>query len=286
VFELHVLDIGHGQAVPVLLPNGSWCLMDAGANAQLSPVSWMQARSGPFFHLLKATFSHLHNDHIRAWRPVLAASPSLFLRVNFDSEYLQDVQDSSFDPADCEALHFAHAYHAGFGPAVVAPDYGGVLITEMSLPPSTARSISGTANSRVNNASIITRLDCYGNSMLICGDMEQDGWEWVLQHSAFNADWRALVSNIDVLVAPHHGHSSAFSADLMNLARPRVVLVSVVGGDDSVDCRYSSAEFVSGITINGDTYRCMTTRRYGSLGLRISPPDTGSWIGRRTWLHF
>lgn len=171
MLELHVLDIGHGQAVAVLLPNGSWCLFDAGLNSHISPVQWMWARSAGSFHLLKATFSHLHGDHIRDWQAVLAANPTLFLRTDFDVEYLQDVQDSSVDGADCEAIEFTRIYGSTFGPALASPDYGGVLITETSLSPSVARALGGSANNRVNNASIVTRLDCYGNSVLLCGDM-------------------------------------------------------------------------------------------------------------------
>jgi beta-lactamase superfamily II metal-dependent hydrolase len=154
----------------------------------------------------------------------------------------------------------------------------------MSVAPKDARALGGAANSRVNNASIITRINCYGHSILICGDMENECWDMVLNRSGRKDQWRNLVSNIDVLVAPHHGHTSGFSTTLLQLAKPRVVLVSVVSGDQHVDSRYSG-EAVSGIIVNGNTYKALTTRSDGTISFTISPPKPGELKGIRTWIN-
>ncbi len=57
-----------------------------------------------------------------------------------------------------------------------------------------------------NNASIVTRINVFGYSILLCGDVMKDAWEVITKDPL----WQQFVSNIDVLVAPHHGHSSGY----------------------------------------------------------------------------
>ena len=97
------------------------------------------------------------------------------------------------------------------------------------------------ANSKVNNASVVSRIECHGNSILLCGDMEKEAWEFVLNDAVHRLWWHPLVSEVDVLVAPHHGHKSGFSQTLSDLANPAIVLVSVASRDPSVSIQYRGA---------------------------------------------
>jgi hypothetical protein len=153
-------------------------------------------------------------------------------------------------------------------------------IKERALSADETRNLGGSPNSKVNNSSVVSRIDCYGNSILLCGDMEREAWEFVLNGSLNSLFWRPLVSNVDVLVAPHHGHKSAYSQTLMDLAKPSVVLVSVASCDPSVDSRYS---LVSGIELSGSTYKCVTTRDWGHIYFSICHPQTLFEKGHRTW---
>jgi hypothetical protein len=112
--------------------------------------------------------------------------------------------------------------------------------------------------------------------------MENECWDLVLNQSQRKAQWRALVSGVDVLVAPHHGHTSGYSCTLLSMARPRVVLVSVLSGDEHVDSRYSG-DAVSGIIVNGSTYKALTTRHRETIHFTINPPKPGESKGARTW---
>jgi beta-lactamase superfamily II metal-dependent hydrolase len=132
----------------------------------------------------------------------------------------------------------------------------------------------------VNNASVVSRIGCYANSILLCGDMEKEAWECVLNHPIHALFWRPLVSKVDVLVAPHHGHKSGFSTTLMDLAAPNVVLVSAASKDPSLDHRYS---LVPGIELMGRSYKCLTTRDWGHIHFSISPPKTLFGRGHLTW---
>lgn len=307
MLDFYLFDVAHGQCAAARLPNGRWCVFDAGGNESFSPLRWIVEKetgtdpeslsgllSPPSFRFLKGTISHLHGDHLYHWRTLLNHGPEYLRTVTLDREYLTDVGASSTPQSSQTILEFSETQLSQFGaPGAHAVDYGGARIAELDLGVSIARSIGSTPNSRVNNASVVSRLDCHGNSILLCGDLETEGWRYALGQSYFAEEWRRLVSNVDILVAPHHGHTAGFSADLLALARPKVVLVSVRSGDDCVDSRYSSDEFVSGITISGTTYKCMTTRRQEHIKVSIAPPKpsgTGLSIlqiptgkGERTW---
>jgi hypothetical protein len=291
MLEFYLFDVSHGQCAAARLPNGRWCVFDAGGNDSFSPIVWIVERatgadqstlegllSSSAFRFLKATISHLHGDHVYHWKSLLARGPEYLRTVAFDRDHLLDVAASSTDESWASILEFCKREGEGFSPATTVPNYGGASIAELDLGVGTARSLGGSANSRVNNSSIVTRLDCYGNSILLCGDLETEGWEYALRRSAFSEAWRRLVSNVDILVAPHHGHTAGFSTDLMALAKPKVVLVSVRSGDDCVDTRYSDSTFVSGITIDGVTRRCMTTRQMEHIKVSINAPESPSTL--------
>jgi len=294
--HFYLFDVNHGQSAAVLLPNNRWCIFDAGCSSELSPTLYIKAleerrnsmlfpiplRNFKPFTFLKATISHLHGDHLSDYQNMFLILPEFFRTVVYDAEYLTDVYSSSARESWDTISGFCRDHSNQYGTAVAIPDFGNVTVIERWLSVSVARALGGSANSRVNNASIITRISCYGNSILLCGDMETEAWEFVLNTAVDKEVWRSLVSNIDVLVVPHHGHSAGYSVDLMNLAKPSVVLVSVESKDEHVDSRYSS-EAVKGIPVNGRTYKSITTRMKGTIHFEIKAPVFPGLIGLRTW---
>jgi hypothetical protein len=311
MMEFYLFDVQHGQSAAVRLPNGRWCLFDAGDGRDGSPTQWIRRQEAikqrvsqllhartsgsslldrrlasiytrPQFQYLKMTVSHLHHDHLSDWEAALGAAPEFLRTVDFDGEYLQDLKATSHPDSYASVSRFCGHYKVGFTTATLVPDYGGVAITEHALPVRVAGALGGAANSRVNNASVITRINYSGNSILLCGDMETDAWEFALNHSPDRQIWQSLASNIDILVAPHHGHSSAYSTSLMAWARPSVVLVSVKSYDEHVDTRYSS-NAVSGITLGTSYHQRITTRKHGTIKIELSPTTALFGKGTQTW---
>ena len=285
--DFYLFDVSQGQCAATRLPNGSWCLFDAGQTPEFSPVHWIISQQNPPHQsVFKATISHFHGDHMTDHIRLLNVTPSYFCVVRHDDLYLRDVAASSSKESFDSMMGFIHRYGMTYR-QVSSPDYGNACVFEISLPVGVARAIGGQPSSRVNNASIVTRIDCDGNSVLICGDMEKEGWEYALNKANEAAAWRQTVSNIDILVAPHHGHKSGFSEALMSYAKPAVVLVSVASKDPSVDTRYSSREFVRGLRLNETTHYMISTRRRseGWIQVSIAPPGNGSVKGYQTWYN-
>jgi beta-lactamase superfamily II metal-dependent hydrolase len=290
--EFFLFDIGQGQAAATKLPNGRWCVFDIGANRDFSPIHWVVERErasfqrsigsyfGQFtFSLLKATISHLHGDHLGDYEGLKTYCPDHLRTVAFDKEYVDDALDSSAPGSKAVVADFCLWTLSSFGESSKGPDYGDVSIKEMALPVLTTRLIGGGSTNRVNNASVITRIEYCGVSILLCGDIERDAWELALNSRHLGSQWRPFVENVDVLVAPHHGHSSGYSSSLLSCANPQLVLASVASRDPSVDSRYSQ---VPGVRVAGETCKCLTTRSAGGhIRITIKEPllplGDGSW---------
>jgi hypothetical protein len=106
----------------------------------------------------------------------------------------------------------------------------------------------------------------------VCGDVEKTGWEFIFKRMSVleNLLWRWFLRNTDILISAHHGHASGFSTDLLNVAKPKIVLASVSSKNPNVDERYSDDEFVSSYKIGGEVKRLLTTRKYGHIRISIS----------------
>ena len=293
----HLFDVDHGQSAALHLPNGRWCIFDVGCTGTFSPVRWVagndrnslltQALGGtPGFRFLKGTVSHMHGDHLADYANLFQHGPDFLKSVEADQAYLTDCYATcAGESSTAKVQAFSQRYASGFSPALSAPDYGGVQINELCLPVAVARQIGGDANSRVNNASIVTRVDAYGNSILLCGDLEKEAWDAIIQDAGdYGRLWRPFLSNVDILVAPHHGHKSGYSTALLDLAKPAVVLASVVAKDPHVDSRYSQTP-VRGIRIGSTDYSLITTRKQGHVKIDIRPPDipAGQFTGGTFW---
>jgi beta-lactamase superfamily II metal-dependent hydrolase len=271
--EFYLFDVDHGQSAALRLPDGRWCLFDIGRTDSFSPTKFIRQISGrgEQFRYYKGTVSHWHGDHLDDHDEFLKAGPEFMRTVAVDDEFIRDVQKSSADGSFEKICTFRNHYIKNYTITNTA-NYGPFVgIQELSLPVGVARSVSSSSNSAVNNASVVSRISYYGHSILICGDMEAEGWDFALNHSSEMALWRQLVANVSVMVAPHHGHATAFSTDLMRLANPGVVIVSVRSGDDHVDSRYSA---IQGITIGNEEYKMISTRQKGTLKIAVNPGQT------------
>ncbi len=290
MYSFYLFDVDQGQSAALNLPNDRWCIFDLGSKSSFSPVEWivkkylsrwdesprMQIIKERTFRFLKSTISHFHGDHVSdLWKYSFFGTEHL-RTVLYDMEYLHDVINSSSDNSLLTVLSIDR--HLRLRPIATGPlDLGAaVQISEKSLPLPLTRQIGGDANARVNNASIVTRINILGNSILLCGDMMQGAWNEIFRRRTLTMLWRPLLRNVSIMVAPHHGHRSGFSSELLNIAQPNVVLISVPAGDPDVDSRYSR-EPVRGIRIDNRDYKYISTRQKGHIKIDFIPRQPMQW---------
>jgi competence protein ComEC len=213
--ELHVIDVGQGDAVAVRTPRGRWILVDAGrtwngGDAGRSIVVPYLRRFGGDLALFVLT--HPHADHVGGAATILRAlHPAAYRDAAFaggSTSYRQSLAVAS-------ALGIAWArVHPGDSLSI-----DGVSVT--FLAPDSA----WTAALHDPNLASTIALVQYGHvRFLLTGDAETPEELWLLAHAA-----RDL--HADVLKVGHHGSSTSSSAAFLDAVNPRVALVSVGAGN-------------------------------------------------------
>jgi competence protein ComEC len=212
--ELHVLDVGQGDAVLLRTPRGRWILFDAGgawrggdAGRQVV-LPYLRRRGGA---LLAFVLSHPHTDHVGGAETVLRASRAA---AYWDAGYVAGggAYRSSLAAARERGVRWRRVH-----PGEVL-DADGVRVR--FLAPDSA----WTAHLRDPNAASTVAMVEYGTvRFLLTGDAEAEEERWLLE--------RGAVLRADVLKVGHHGSRTSSTVGFLDAVRPRLALVSVGAGN-------------------------------------------------------
>lgn len=216
LLELHMLDVGQGDALAVRTPHGRWIVVDAGGGApgidrgRRTVLPHIRRIGGPVHAFI---LSHPHLDHvggapalIGATRPVryldgAFAGATEAYRASLESAVVHRVQWSRVHPGDTVQVD-------GVTLRFLAPDS------------------SWTAHLRdANLASTVVRVEYGQTAMLLMGDAEAAEESWLLDNTP--AAWLRA----DVLKVGHHGSRTSSGAAFLDAVRPQVALVSVGRGN-------------------------------------------------------
>ncbi len=214
--EMHVLDVGQGDAIALRTPRGRWVLVDAGRRwdggdaGRRTVVPYVRRRGGD---VAAFVLSHAHDDHVGGAASIVRAlSPQRWLEPAFvttseayrfalDEARRRGVQWRRVRPADrweFDGVEFR----------VIAPDSSW-----------TARQVDA------NETSVVLRV-AYGRvAFLLTGDAEGEEEQWILEHT----DPDAL--RADVLKLGHHGSKTSSSLPFVDAIAPRVGVASVGAGN-------------------------------------------------------
>ena len=215
IVELHMIDVGQGDAIALRTPHGEWVLFDAGRGwsggdaGRSTVVPYLRRRGGP---LVAFVLSHPHLDHVGGGASIVTA---LHPRDYWDGAYV--VGSTAYRESLSAAAHEHVRWHRVHPRDSVNVD--GVAITFLA-PDST-----WTASLRDPNEASAVALIQYGRiRFLMTGDAEAGEEEWMLAH-----DPAAL--HADVLKVGHHGSSTSSTASFLDAVQPKVALVSVGTGN-------------------------------------------------------
>lgn len=126
-----------------------------------------------------------------------------------------------------------------------------------------------------NDLSLVLYLTLNGTTFLFPGDLEKKGWLNILQT---NANFRDCVSNVDVLIASHHGRESGICEELFDVYRCRPQIVVTSDDNHRYDTQKttqfyaSKANGMNGFR-GGGRRAVLTTRSDGNLSF--------TWLGFR-----
>lgn len=169
----------------------------------------------------------------------------------------------------------------------IGPGVGGFLFATEQIYVAPATAINwGGANvqtfwnnypivGNTNDLSLVTFIECGTIGILLPGDLERAGWEWLLYK--YGESFKDVLRRTNVFVASHHGRENGFFTDIFKFCVPEVIIVSDDKKQfDSQDVDYS--RFALGVYFNdGRIRKVLSTRNNGDITL--TGPRVGiSWI--------
>ncbi|WP_442596813.1 S-layer homology domain-containing protein [Neobacillus sp. D3-1R] len=200
-FQVHFLDVGQGDSILVLFPDGKNMLVDGGKKEMgNSVVQYLKAQGIQSLDLVVST--HPDADHLGGLLAVLANIPVKAILDSGNthttetySEYLQLIQQKGI-------------------PVSVAKE-GQLLDYDKRVKVEVLN--SGDANEESNEASIVLKLSMGTIDFLLTADAEAPQEAQMVQ--TYNVE-------AEILKAGHHGSQTSTSALFLDEVRPKVAILS------------------------------------------------------------
>ncbi len=230
--ELHMLDVGQGDAIALRTTRGNWILFDAGRSWRTGDagrsviVPYLARRGGK---LAAFVLSHPHDDHVGGAATILRA---LEPRSFYDPAFVA--------PTGSYAAALAAAAQGGAAWERVGPGdsllVDGLVINFLAPDSAWASRLTDP-----NEASAVARVQFGAVRFLLVGDAERELEQWLVENDSMNL-------RADVLKVAHHGSSTSTTERFLAAARPKVALISV-GRDNSY--RHPSPAVVRRLALAG-----------------------------------
>jgi len=213
--ELHMIDVGQGDAVALRTMGGHWVLFDAGRDwpggdeGQRDVIPYITARGGS---LVAFVLSHPHSDHVGGAASALRAlRPAWY----FDPGYAGGTTPYRASLLEAQRMHTTwRRVHPG----------DSLVVDEATITFLAPDSAWAESQRDPNLASAVARVRVGDVAMLLTGDAEAPEERWILAHEM-------QFLRADVLKVAHHGSSTSSTAEFLEAVRPRLALVSVGAGN-------------------------------------------------------
>ncbi len=213
--ELHMIDVGQGDALALRTPAGRWLLFDAGRDwtggdaGRATVIPYLRRRGGD---VLLFVLSHPHADHVGGGASVIAGlHPSLY----WDGAY-----------AGTSPPYRASLVAARDGRVVWRRVHPGdsLVVDGVRLRVLAPDSTWMVGLKDPNAGSVVVRAEYGGVRMLMMGDAEKGEEERLVDSYG-----DSLLA--DVLKVGHHGSNTSSTPAFLARVRPRVALISVGAGN-------------------------------------------------------
>jgi competence protein ComEC len=216
VLEVHMIDVGQGDAFALRTPSGRWVLIDAGPSwdggdaGRRAVVPYVQRRGGAVALMV---LSHAHEDHVGGAASVIRAlAPRQWWEPAFvtsSSGYRGALMALRESGQLWRRVHPGQHWQLdGVSIDVLAPD-----------------SSWTAAQHDANETSVVLRVGYGRRRFLFMGDAEDHEEAWLLAHLSAEA------LQADVLKLGHHGSRTSSGAAFVHAVNPLVGLVSVGAGN-------------------------------------------------------
>ena len=260
--ELHMIDVGQGDALALRTPRGRWVVIDAGRGwlggdaGRSTVVPYLRSRGG---EVVAFVLSHPHMDHAGGAASVIRAMrPRLYLDPGFpgaSGSYLESLDAARLTGARWERIRPGESLAIdGVTLDFLAPD-----------------SAWTAALDDANLASSVVRARYGRVSLLLTGDAEAPEEEWMLAHDSL-----ALAAT--VLKVGHHGSITSTTPAFLRAVHPRLALISVGAGNSY---GHPGAEVLRELAAAG--VQTLRTDRLGTIVIRTDGVALSVQTDEREW---
>jgi competence protein ComEC len=260
--EMHVLDVGQGDAILIRSDRGRWIIFDAGRvwksgdAGRATIVPYIMSRGGD---VTAFVLSHAHADHVGGAESVIKAlHPGIFWDAAFPQG--SGVYENTLHSARASGVEWRRV-HPGDTMQV-----DGVVVRFLA-PDSTWTASLGDPN----EASLIALVQYGSTRILFMGDAERAEERWLLAHQRDHL-------HADVLKVGHHGSSTSSTDSFLAAVSPLLAVISV--GADNLYGHPSSDVLASLSRIGAQTVR---TDRSGTIVVRTDGRNLTYSAGGETW---
>ena len=195
--EIHMIDVGQGDSILVVSPDGFTMLVDAGTESQSATVESYLTSVG-VSELDYTLVTHMDADHVGGMDGVLANHPEVTTCFDHGGTYTTTQYDEYDAAADTRRTTLSTTDFVDLGPSITAE----VL-----------HALDG--GSSENDHSVVLKLSYVDNTALLGGDCE----------GACEASFDP--GHIDLYKVHHHGSSSSTTQALVDQMDPYTALISV-----------------------------------------------------------
>ena len=259
ILEVHFINIGQGDAMVCMLPDGKILLIDAGSgtyNYARVPAEIRNNYNSYLEDNLKVDkieymiISHPDADHVNLAAEVL------------DNYVVENIYYNVYDGGTQTYTHFMTTARSEVGAnlyEVTTEEVWTVTGENYSFTIYASGNTGFTgAASATNSMSIMCLLEYGGRKVLFTGDAEVETEEWFIEKIGDE------LCDIDVLKVGHHGSESCTSTDFVNFVKPEYAVISCGVGNSY---RHPHAPTMQTLfNIGAITYR---TDRHGDIVLYI-----------------
>lgn len=260
--ELHMLDVGQGDAIAIRTPRNRWLLFDAGKgwrsgdDGRRVVVPYLRSRGGD---VAAVVISHPHGDHLGGVSTIVRA---LDPGAVYDGAYLggSAMYRSTLGTLQEEGVPWRRTRP---GDSIVVDG-----ITVHWLAPDSLW-MSGIDDA--NEASVVALVRFGSVRILLTGDDERGEEAWLLEHA--REKLRA-----DILKVGHHGSRTSSTEPFIAAVHPRLALVSVGLGNTY---GHPDAATLANIAAHGATV--LRTDREGTIVVRTDGESISVRTGDDWW---
>lgn len=281
--KIIIFDVSNGDCALAVCANGNAMMIDCGNNIDKDcPVDLIEqnaydllnwsglkpCENGGKLALLHIT--HPDDDHTKnavKVRDIL--QPRLMHKRDYDTQFPEDVQNEIDEEYKRVCKLYRERNHG------IELNWGFDENMTFEIPMEVILQDEGMFTKVKNNSSILRLISYKGVRVLFGGDMETAGWEWLLQHNHQNFK-DEISKGIHIFMAPHHGHKSGFSGELLKImGKPHIILSKGSEAEKEgtdVSSQYSALSLpmnYSTLGRNSAISNILTTRQNGHIFIEV-----------------